>query len=245
MSTTTPVPLNHLFVKKFYLIRNKSTGKSITSLFLGKKVEHQQSRTTGPLTATSAYFDDGFGGWRNYPSDKYEYFNIPKEEQIDLETKYRKIHKPETEADIINQFAEYVVSDNNIGVCPICMEPLCMFNANNTYFKPPHGPPVEIEECGHRFHRDCLLSHCSTEPNKLSKCSCPLDRIEFNFKTDLIDKSVICHNISKYRSMISLASTARGIRRHRKKRASLRRKTRTHKRSMKKTKRMGTRRRRR
>ena len=38
MNTTKAVPLNHLFVKKFYLIRNKSTGKSIKSLFLGKKV---------------------------------------------------------------------------------------------------------------------------------------------------------------------------------------------------------------
>ena len=244
MNTTKAVPLNHLFVKKFYLIRNKSTGKSIKALFLGKKVEHQQTRTKGLLTPTSAYFDDGFGGWRNYPSDAYEYFNVTSEESVTLETKYKKIHKPETEADIKSHYAEYVESNDNVGICPICMETLCIFNADNLYFEPPHGPPVEIEECGHRFHRDCLNSHCLTPPNKLTKCTCPLDRIEFNFKTDLIDKSVICHNIAKYRAMISLASTARGKRRHRKKHASLRRKTRTHKRSMKKTRRMETRRRR-
>ena len=89
MNTTKAVPLNHLFVKKFYLIRNKSTGKSIKSLFLGKKVEHQQTRTNGILTSTSAYFDDGFGGWRNYPSDTYEYFNVTSDENVDLETKQR------------------------------------------------------------------------------------------------------------------------------------------------------------
>ena len=123
------------------------------------------------------------------------------------------------------------------------METLCIFNADNLYFEPPHGPPVEIEECGHRFHRDCLNSHCLAAPNKLTKCACPICRTEFNFKTDLIDKSVICHNIEKYRTMISLASIARGKRRHRKKHTTLRRKTRTNKRSMKKTKRTGTRRR--
>ena len=90
MNTTKAVPLNHLFVKKFYLIRNKSTGKSIKALFLGKKVEHQQSRTKGLLTSTSAYFDDGFGGWRNYPSDTHEYFNVTSEENVELDTKYKK-----------------------------------------------------------------------------------------------------------------------------------------------------------
>ena len=129
--------------------------------------------------------------------EQYEKKEDEQEKEIIQQGAEKEVNKIKEEPDFKTFF-----SDENGNGCPICLLPLCNLELSENEYIGYHitntveNSPVEIPNCKHVFHKDCLRNYCGkTIGNTLFNCKCPICRREFS-NYSCINKASFCRRFS-------------------------------------------------